>query len=547
MAVQLTFFGYPQVSRDGHPVQIGLRKALALLAYLAVTARAHGRDALAEMLWPEAPPGDGRARLRRTLYRLQQMLGDDVLEISADAIALSADVLAASDVTLYRSYNESCRRPDVGAREERACLARAADLYTDDFLAGFSMRDCETFEDWQFLVAEDLRQSLGRVLERLARLSAAAGEYDAAIEHARRWVSLDRLHEPAYQLLIRLLGMAGKPAAAQRQYQLCRQHLAEELGTEPQAETLAAAQAAARGEVLTAERPTDSAPPTPVAYVRSGDVHIAYRVYGDGPVTLVSMPGFISHLDIYWEQPELAAFMGEIGRLARVVCFDKRGMGLSDRVAYAPTLEHTAADLIAVLDAEGIPDAVLLGVSEGGPAAVACATSYPQRVKGLILYGTLARALRSDDYPWGFPVTDFDTWVEELVGAWGGPAYIERFAPSWADDAERRNWWANALRMAASPGAVRRVFEALRDMDVRSLLPQVQCPTMVIHRAGDQAVLVGQGRFLADNIPGARWVELPGNDHWWWIDGEDVIAPIASFLRQLDGGFLAGAEGAETA
>lgn len=156
MAVELRLFGYPQVSRNGQHIQIELRKALALLAHLSVTGRAQSRDALAELLWPDAPPGGGRARLRRTLYRLQQLLGDDVLDPSVSAVALNPETLTESDVARFRRLEARCRQPDISEAEERDCLTRAIALYTEEFLAGFNMPDCQRFDDWQLLVAEDL-------------------------------------------------------------------------------------------------------------------------------------------------------------------------------------------------------------------------------------------------------------------------------------------------------------------------------------------------------------------------------------------------------
>ncbi|MCC5809230.1 MAG: alpha/beta fold hydrolase [Ectothiorhodospiraceae bacterium] len=533
MPIEISLFGYPRVVRAGRALDIGLRKALALLAYLGVTGGFHSRDMLAELLWPDSPEGEGRARLRRTLYRLQKLLGDGVLLVTPDTVGLHGDAIGSVDVMRYRQCVERSREPTAEGDEERNLLVRACGLYTDDFLAGFALADNEAFEEWRFFLAEDLRQSLGHVLERLARLHATGGDHASAISCARRWVGLDRLHEPAHRLLIGLHLAAGELAAARQQFERCRSYLQSELDAAPQADTVRLMETIERGEPAAPHEEAGQVPPSPVAYVRSGDISIAYRVYGSGPVTLVAMPGFVSHLDVYWSQPELAGFMRALGNLARVICFDKRGMGLSDRVAYAPTIEYTVADLMAVLDAEGVDRAVLFGVSEGGPAAVACAAWYPERVSGLILYGTLARAMYADDYPWGFAADDFDTRVDRLIRDWGGPAFIELFAPSWANDPSRSAWWASSLRLAASPGAVRGVFQALKKMDVRGLLPQIACPTVVLHRSGEQAVVVEHGRYLAARIPDAQLIELCGQDHWWWIDGGALLQHMAAFLRSL--------------
>ncbi|MFY0989578.1 alpha/beta fold hydrolase [Halomonas sp. C05BenzN] len=530
MPLNLFLFGYPRLEHQGQPLPIKLRKGLALLAYLAMAGSPLGRDRLAELLWPESPAGDGRACLRRTLHRMQQRLGAGVFLATPDTIALAPQVVA-SDAVTFGTLLEQSRR-EVDPQASRALLRQAVALYRDDFLAGFGLPECPDFEDWQVQQSEGLRQAFGETLTHLAHAAAAADDREAALAHAHRRLSLDPLHEPTHQLLMRLHAESGEPAAALRRYEECRDMLMRELGVEPQASTERIRHAIAHGDYPLALVPMST--PTPVRYVVSDGVHVAYRLYGEGPLTLVALPGFVSHLDFYWDQPELAGFMQALGRLARVVCFDKRGMGLSDRVDQAATPQHTAEDLLRILDAERIDQAVLLGVSEGGPAALTLAAAAPARVKALILYGTLARAMRADDYPWGYAAESYDAQVRALIDDWGGPAGIERFAPGWAGDVERRAWWARALRLAASPGTVRQVFEALKSMDVRPLLAGIACPTLVLHRRDDLAVPIGHGRYLAEHIARARWIELPGEDHWWWVgDAGLVLHHLATFLHSL--------------
>jgi DNA-binding SARP family transcriptional activator/pimeloyl-ACP methyl ester carboxylesterase len=531
VSLQLILFGHPRLECHGHPLALGLRKGLALLAYLAIAGRPVSRDLLAELLWPETPAGDGRASLRRTLHRMQQRLGTGVFHGTPDTIALAPEVVAATDAVAFRRHLARSR----SAADDPASLTllrQAASLYRDDFLAGFAIPDCPDFEEWQVQQTEALRRAFGEALTRLVRLEATHGDVNAAIAQAQRRLTLDPLHEPTYQLLMRLHAEAGQPAAALRLYEECRLVLGEELGVTPQQGTEALRQAIAAGDLPAILAPVT--PPTPVRYVVSGGVHIAYRLYGEGPLTLVALPGFVSHLDFYWDQPELARFMQALGRLARVLCFDKRGAGLSDRVDHAATPRQTAEDLLTILDAEGIEEAVLLGVSEGGPAAITLAATEPARVRALVLYGTLARALRADDYPWGYSPERYDAQVRVLIDDWGGPACIERFAPSWAQDAQRRAWWARALRLAASPGTVAQVFEALKAIDVRARLAEIACPTLVLHRRDDQAVPIEHGRYLARQIPAAQWVELPGQDHWWWVgDASGILHQLAAFLRAV--------------
>lgn len=533
MTSRLILFGYPRLERASKPVEVRLRRGLALLAWLAVEGADCSRDTLAELLWPEAAPGEGRTRLRRLLHRLRGLIGDDVLRSSVDAVGLSPSSPLEVDVVVFQAALTRWVGDRTADPRATAEVERAIALYRDDFLAGFSLPGSIVFQEWQDLVSENLRHALTHALARLVEVRAAAGDLPSALAHARRWVAVDRLQEPAHRALMKLHAAQSDTAAALRQFETCRRVLDEELGIAPQEETVALA-CAMRAGTPRADA-ADRVQPGPVRYACSGDgTYIAYRVHGSGPLDLVVMPGFVSHLDIYWDQPELAGFMRALGGMARVVTFDKRGVGLSDRVDHAPSLEQTARDLRAVLDAAGSRRIVLLGVSEGGPAAVAFASLYPERIAGLVLYGTLARFLADVDYPCGYRRDEAARRFAALIADWGGPTYIELFAPSWANDPERRAWWARALRLAASPGAARRVFDALMATDVRHLLPQVSAPTLVIHRKGDRAVGIEHGRRLAAAIAGSRLIELAGDDHWWWIgDTGPLLESIRSFLVEV--------------
>ncbi len=273
----------------------------------------------------------------------------------------------------------------------------------------------------------------------------------------------------------------------------------------------------------------------PVQFVRSGDVHIAWRTLGDGPLDILFVPGFVSHLDIRYRIRPVARFDARLAEMGRVIAFDKRGVGLSDRIGYPPTLDHTVDDMRAVLDAAGSERAVLLGVSESGPATALFAATYPQRTRAIIMYGTFAKGLRSEDYPWAASRERYDAWLDSLISEWGGPASVEYFAPSMADNPEFREGWARYLRAAATPGSIRDILEVLRDIDVRDVLPAVQAPTLVIHRKGDRMMRYEAGEDMAARIPGAQFRLLEGDDHWWWIgDSDAVLREIRMFLESLE-------------
>ncbi len=219
-ALKLFCFGPPRLERDGRPVEIGLRKAWALLIYLAVTKQAHSRDALATLLWPDSDQQAARASLRRTLHQLGQRLVEPVVAAEGDNISLTSKADLWLDVDAFQAHLAASRPPTRPAggmsAEDRQRLAEAAALYADDFLAGFSLSDCPAFDEWQFFQRENLRQRLAQAAQELAQAYAAQGDYESAIPHARRWLALGRLHEPAQRQLMRLYAQAGQQAAALR-------------------------------------------------------------------------------------------------------------------------------------------------------------------------------------------------------------------------------------------------------------------------------------------------------------------------------------------
>lgn len=266
-------------------------------------------------------------------------------------------------------------------------------------------------------------------------------------------------------------------------------------------------------------------------YAQSDGVSIAYQVHGEGPLDLVFVPGFVFHVELVWEHPSVARMLRRLASFARLILFDKRGQGLSDRPPRPPTLEESMADLGAVMDAVGSERAALLGVSEGGPMATLLAATHPERVSALVLYGTYARMLRADDYPRGIPEDVFDRWAEMVRAEWGGPVGLRVWAPTVQDDAGFADWWARLLRQGTSPHGALDLLDLYREIDVRQVLPSIDLPTLVVHRSGDRMIRAEQGRYIADQVPGARYVELPGDDHLLMAGDQDaVLDEIEEFL-----------------
>ena len=268
------------------------------------------------------------------------------------------------------------------------------------------------------------------------------------------------------------------------------------------------------------------------AYARTLDgVHIAYQVLGDGPFDLVLIPGYVSHIELAWDYPEIADFLRTLASFSRLILFDRRGLGLSDPVQGAPTIEDRMQDVRAVMDAAGSERAALLGISEGGPVSMVFAATYPERVSALVLYGTFARMTEADGYPWGYPSDVFERFVESKIAAWGGDNTVDVFAPSRAHDAEFRRRWAAFERRATSPGAFRSLMYMNADTDVRDVLPSIRVPTLVLHQSQDIPVRVGNGRYLSQHIEGARFVELSGRDHFFFVgDTSGLVDEVEEFL-----------------
>ena len=268
-----------------------------------------------------------------------------------------------------------------------------------------------------------------------------------------------------------------------------------------------------------------------VHFARNGDVQIAWRTIGNGKPDILFAPGFVSHLDLRYRIREVADFDAQLARGRRLISFDKRGVGLSDRIGRVPTSEDIVDDMRAVLDAAGAEKAIIFAVSESGPAACLLAAQYPERVAALILYGTYAKGLKSDDYPYMASRKSYDAWLAHLIDNWGGPASMELFTPSYADDPEYRAGWARYLRAAATPGSVRGILEVARDIDVRDELQNISCPTLVLHRTGDRLIDWRAGRDMAAAIPNSKFIALEGNDHWWFVgDPQSVLDAMQPYL-----------------
>jgi class 3 adenylate cyclase len=258
-----------------------------------------------------------------------------------------------------------------------------------------------------------------------------------------------------------------------------------------------------------------------VHYARNGDIHLAYQSVGEGPPDIVFIWGPFSNIDIVWEHPPARHFIERLASIGRMIHFDRRGTGLSDRLGEFPTLEEQMDDVVAVLDAVGSERAVLIG---GGDASAMCmlfAATHPERTSALVLSDSRVCVLANDDFPWGFTAEQWEGIRAMVADNWGQGVSQVVAAPTSFGNETARQWWARLERQALAPGAVLAMFDMLAQVDVRPVLPTIQVPTLVMHRTGDQFISIEQGRYLAEHIPGARFVELPGEDHAGWEGDQD--------------------------
>jgi pimeloyl-ACP methyl ester carboxylesterase len=271
--------------------------------------------------------------------------------------------------------------------------------------------------------------------------------------------------------------------------------------------------------------------PPKTRYAKTGGVSIAYQVVGDGPLELVFIPGYVSNVEYYWEIPSMARALERLASFSRLIVWDKRGTGLSDPVGRVPTLDERADDLRAVMDAAGCERAALFGISEGGPMGLLFAAAHPERTSALVLHGVSPKFSSSAGWEWGWSPDEIATRLAELERDWGQAALIDLFAPSRANDEAARQVWGRFQRTGASPAMGRAVYQALCELDCREVLPAIRVPTLIVHHTGERVAKVEAARYMAERIPGAKLVELPGVDHSFIMgDWEPVVDEIEQFL-----------------
>ncbi len=266
-------------------------------------------------------------------------------------------------------------------------------------------------------------------------------------------------------------------------------------------------------------------------YTQCGTINIAYQVFGEGPVDLVLVPGWVSNLDMMWEEPRLASWLRQLGSFARVMLFDKRGTGLSDRVTDTPMLEERMEDVRAVMDAVGSERAALVGYSEGGPMCALFAATYPAKARAVVMIGSYPRRSRTEGFPIGPDENKLEAFISRIKAEWGTPFALDLRAPSMCHDERFRAWWAKFLRMSTSPAAAEALTRANMQIDIRDILPAIRVPTLLLHATRDRTLPIAFSRYMVERIPGAKLVEIDSDDHLPWLEGGDeILRAVEEFL-----------------
>lgn len=533
---QLLLHAYPELRLDGRPLPLPLKRALALLVVLSELARKVARAQVAGLLWPDAARDVGRARLRRLVHQTNLALAADAVVGDADALWLG-DADWTSDVQQAR---QAARQLVAAPAAEDAgeALERLLRPGTHQMLEGFSFGS-DTFDDWLAERRTELQQLVVRALQRGGEHLLQGGQAQRVAQVAQRLTALDPLADGGHALLLRAHAQRGDLAALESAYLDFAALLRAELGVRP-SPAVEALYEDLRRQVLEPRptRPGDTAAaasPTmapPIRYADSEDGAVAYLELGQGPETLVILFGIWSHLELAWDQPTIRRVLLALSRQARVVLIDRRGVGLSERLAPDLSVEAGVSDIEAVRRALGAARIWLFGSSAGGAIAIDYAATHRDTVGGLILYAAKARGAWAPDYPWSPTTEQLQAWAAHLHAHWGQATSLADFAPSLADDPAARDWWARMIRQAVSRNTLPTLMREFVRMDVRHRLPQVQVPALVLQREGDRIVRAGTATYLARHIRGARLRLLPGEDHHLWAgDADAVVAEIERFMQ----------------
>jgi len=540
--VRVSLLGPFEVDDAPAGAVLGAAKERSLLATLALNAGAVvAVESLIAALWGDDPPSAARKTLQTYVWNLRQAFGADVIGTEACGYVLR---IAPDDVDVgrFRSLvrdGETAMTAGDPARAS-AVLGDAVALWRGEPFGGVAAHSG--------LAGEKVRLTEEYLSALETRLSAnlAAGRHTEVVGELEALVAEHPFRERLWGYLMVALYRCGRQADALATYQRARHLLVEELGLEPGGELRRIEEAVLRQDQSLAAPDRLDIPVTPrvgtpgtvlrspVRYARSSDgVSVAYQVAGDGPIDILAIPGFVTHLDIWWNAPT-DGLVRQLTSIGRLISFDKRGMGLSDRPDPIDAMRWVD-DALAVLDAVGATRVVVLGVSAGTPTSIRLASMHPDRVRALVVFGGGARTVAGPGYEIGHDLELLESFAANLERGWGSGVGISSFAPSRAKERYVREYWARYQQLAASPAAAMRSFWAAVNTDVTDLLCTIDAPTLVLHPERDIIAPVEWGRFMADGIPHAEFVTLDSDVDLICVSDviEEMAMHIAGFIHRL--------------
>lgn len=526
----------------GAPVAVGGVRERAVLALLLLSAGdVVSADRLIDGIWGQRRTNGSLHALRVHVSRLRRALRsaarDDLLLTRPAGYALRVSDRDTFDAAHFDDLVRSSRRLAAGGDDASAAttLRQALALWRGSALAGLADAP---FVSAQAARLEEMR--LAAVEERIEH-DLACGRHTELVGELEQLTADHPFRERIWGARMLALYRCGRQADALRAYDDLRALLRDQLGLDPSAAVTELHQAVLRHEprldmprALAARVPSsataDTEPPT-TRYAKRDGVNIAYQVLGDGPVDVVLVPGFVSNVDQYWNDPGWRQIFERITAARRLILWDKRGTGQSDPVHDVPTLDDRVEDLLAVMDAAGSERATLVGISEGGPMSLLLAATHPERVNSLILYGVSPRFSQAPGWPWGWTEQTVATLLAEIDSDWGSGALLAMFAPTRTGDAAARAAWGRSQRAGASPAMARATMEAMVTIDCRDVLPAIDVPTLVLHRPGDLVSPLPAAHYMADRIRTASLVEVPGDNHLLTFGAvEPLLDEIERFL-----------------
>ena len=535
--VLLQLRGYPAVAVDGRAVDLRLKRGLALLLLLIETPRKSARGHLAETLWPGAPVDVGRTRLRRLCHETNGALGVALVVGDNETLWLDGTLAGIeSDVAQVRAAARALLASPEAADAQRPLETLLVnDTHgAHEVAAGFGL-DSDLFNAWLDERRAEQRNLVCRALAAAGESLCCAAQPALAAQAASRLIGLDPLSDAGHRVLIEARAAMGDGAGVEAAYFACAELMRSEFGMPPSSRVeaaYAAAQATLQASAVQAPPRDDRLPP--IRFAETDDGSVAYLELGNlgkGETTLIILFGLWSHVEVAWEEPRIRAILQRLAMQYRVVLMDRRGTGLSERLGVQQTVDSGAQDLEAVRQAIGAPRVWLLGNSVGGTVAIEYAHRHPQHVHGLLLCGAVARGSWAADYPWALTSQQHELWLDQLRTSWGQATSWKQFAPSMASDPAAREWWARMLRQSLSRNSMPLVVRAFAQMDVRDRLSGLAMPTLIVQREGDLVVRTGAARHLAEHIPGAELILLPGADHLLWCgDTDAVLEPMERFI-----------------